>query len=187
MWLLPEALSDMQTKMTAMSGKLTTKSGELQTTTDAGAAAMQAQDANNASPLKDLASAIPSGGGGGGTSNGGHVDSGNYHSGQGKIQAVDHTFKTDGGDKAPHDCSGREQADGGLGILSGVGKTVAGIAGTVSGIAVAGAGVAAEGPSLGTSTAIVAGGAAIASTGIYGLADGIKGIIDGFDDLSNCK
>jgi hypothetical protein len=115
------------------------------------------------------------------------ADMSNATAGEGKVQFVDHAFKTDGGDKAPHDCSGRENADGGLGILGGVAKTVGGIATTVAGVAVGGVGVAAEGPSAGTSTAIVAGGVGIATTGIAVIADGIKGIIDGIDDLSNCK
>jgi hypothetical protein len=87
------AVTAMHTKMTAMSTKLATKSSELQATTTTSAAAMQAQDANNASPLKDLASAVSStgsGGSGAGTMGGG--------SSQGRIQAVDRSFKTDGSD-----------------------------------------------------------------------------------------
>jgi hypothetical protein len=96
------------------------KSGGLQTTTDDSAAAMHAQDANNASPLKDLASSIPSGGGGG---NGVQTLGGS--SGLGKIQAFDHTFKMDGGNNSapsPHVCTTRDEWDSGLSILGGGGE-----------------------------------------------------------------
>ncbi len=121
------AVTAMQTKMAAMSQWLMAKSGELQTTTDDSAAAMQAQDANNASPLKDLASSIPSGGGGG---NGAQTLGGSP--GLGKIQAFDHTFKMDGGNNSapsPHVCTTRDEWDSGLSILGGGGETIAGGAG----------------------------------------------------------
>lgn len=67
------AATAMRTKMAAMQGELAEKGPEMQGKSATSASALQEQDAQNASPLKNLASAIPSGGSssGGGSSGGG--------------------------------------------------------------------------------------------------------------------
>jgi hypothetical protein len=112
------------------------------------------------------------------------ADMSNATSGEGKIQFVDHTFKTGGGDKEPHEHSGRDTADSVLDITKGVGKVLGGGATAIGGILLGGAGVASEAPSAGTSTGIVLGGVAITGTGIAVISDGLENIIDGMDDLS---
>lgn len=187
------AATAMQTKMGALQGELAEKGTEMQAKSAASANALQAQDVQNASPLKDLASAIPSSGGSGGSSGGssggnnGHVDSGNYRPGQGKVSAVDNTFKTGGGDKdpkEPHERSGRETADSVLDITKGVGKIVGGGATAIGGILLGGAGAAGAVESGGGTAALILAGAGLAGTGISVISDGLENIVDGMDDLS---
>lgn len=192
------AATAMQTKMSAMQGELAEKGPEMQAKAAASAGALQAQDVQNASPLKDLASAIPSsggssGGGSGGSSGGssggnnGHVDSGNYRPGEGKVSAVDDRFRTGGGDKEPkepHERSGRDTADSVLDITKGVGKIVGGGATAIGGILVGGAGVAGAAETGGGTAGLILAGVGLAGTGISVISDGLENIVDGMDDLS---
>jgi hypothetical protein len=89
------AATAIRAKIGAMQGELAPKGPDMQAKAAASAAALQAQDTQNASPLKDLASAIPSTGSNGGGINAPSTNSAARHGDNGRVQMVGHGFKTD--------------------------------------------------------------------------------------------
>jgi len=190
-----EAATAIHTKMTALHGELAPTGPEMQAKSAASASALQEQDAQNASPLKDLASAIPTSGGssGGGTSGGSGAKTMGGSSGQGKMQAVDHTFKLDPlisnpkepdkpnpivGPPPPQPVPDTSKKSGERQVLDGMLEVVGGTLLDLGSAAALVPEIAAEVPTGGLDTPLTA-------ASIGGLLTGTGMVEDGLDDLNH--